>query len=345
MQENKFVAVCFNEHGMMLTENGALLRLDISTTDPKLLAKDVHDRLTHLYGSHMLGDLVYSDNHEHGMMLFLSDQSRGEWTPIGQLPEIDKPIILHLQQTLMNPNLPQMGNCYENTTTGEAYYIINLLSENGGGKRFMLIESTMADEPMVLPTDAFWGMPMRWIPHVRMNTIMQKKPETLIDRAKEFAIRAHNQCNQRYQGKPYSYHLSQVIEVHNDYKHLLPEEDREQVEAELWVHDVLEDTQVTYNDMKKELGVRIADGAWSMTNDQGRNRSERNSPAYYQRLAADVYGEYKKLCDRLANVRNSKRFGHSMGEQYKKELVSFESNLRMSDRYALMWNELKENLL
>ena len=226
---------------------------------------------------------------------------------------------------------------------GEAFYIIYLMDDRNRNKKFALVESTMGEEPMVLPTDVFWGLTMKWVPHLRYMQIFQHIPETLADRAKHFFIRAHNNTNHRYDGKPYSFHLTMVVNKFHKFKHLIDESDHDRVEAELWGHDGIEDVRLTYNDVKEAFNEDIAEGCYSMTNDKGRNRKARAGKSYYDGLAADEYGEFKKLCDRLANMENSLTKGHSMGKQYRKEFESFENSLRThGDTYKEMWDELKE---
>jgi hypothetical protein len=61
----------------------------------------------------------------------------------------------------------------------------------------------------------------------------------------EYAIDAHNDCNQKYDGKPYSRHLSLVHEAGLAFIYLIPSDEQEEVLAGCWVHDVLEDTHKT----------------------------------------------------------------------------------------------------
>jgi hypothetical protein len=346
-KKNKLVVLCFNEKSEILTEGGKLPRFEINVEDPSALAGDVYERIKSKYGVHALGEMIYDGTSygtdEYGIMMFLENLNVGEWTPIGKLDESQ--ILGHLNNTLFNANVPMMGQCYYNTKTTEGYYIIHTINDNVRGTKFLVIESTMAEEPMILPSDSFWGMPIKWISHAQLSVLMQDETDTLVKKARKFFIAAHNSCNSRYDGKPYSHHLSQVIDEFNRYKHLIPEADWDHVESELWGHDCIEDTPLTFNDVKKEMGHDIAMGCWSMTNDQGRNRDERNSFAYYTRLAEDRFGEFKKLCDRLANTRNSVARGHSMGEKYKTEYESFKNKLNTNgDKYAEMWSDLEELL-
>ncbi len=325
------------------------------STEPDEIRKLLTTRITEQTGNAGgPGDLVYDDYDDDGtrVLVFLCflksyEVENGKWVPLPKInngnPDLMERIRIHLNNTLFNAQVMKVGNCYENVTTGEAYYVIHLINDNMRQKNFLVLESTMATEPLVLPSDAFWGVPMKWVSHLRYVDVLQYKPEGLAERARHFFISAHNMANQRYDGKPYSFHLGKVVDEFNTFKHLIPEADHGQVEAELWGHDGLEDARLTYNDVKEAFGSHLADGVYSMTEDKGKNRKQRLGDHYYDGLAKDEYGEFKKLCDRLANVRNSVETGHSMGGGYRKELNNFEKRLNTHrDAYEEMWDELKQ---
>ena len=76
----------------------------------------------------------------------------------------------------------------------------------------------------------------------------------ILTKSKEFAEYHHNGTNHKYDGKPYTYHLSMVVEVAERFIHLIPVNKRDAVLAACWCHDTIEDCRVTYNDVKSELG-------------------------------------------------------------------------------------------
>jgi len=356
--------------GMIFNAAGEVLKVSVSTTDLLIPSVTVDDALTpeekmgklvetmnELTGVNTgLGDVIYDDygsdsNQLLVFMAFLEDYDNInedlEWMPLHSIDHEDNTNIMyilhiHLINTLFNTQKMRMGNCYENIVTGETYYVIHVINDNMRNKNFLILESTMAQEPIVLPSDAFWGMSMRWVSHLRFMEMVQYTPTTMAERAKYYFINAHNMTNHRYDGKPYSFHLSGVVEQFNKFKHLIPEEHWDHVEAELWGHDGIEDARLTFNDVKDVLNEQIAEGCYVMTNDKGRNRKTRAGQPYYDGLAADEFGEFKKLCDRLANMENSISNGHTMGGMYTKEFDSFETTLRThGDTYKEMWDTLK----
>jgi len=368
VKTESYAALIFNGKGEILTNLNATTDLVLpyvnvsvptqgnNTDNVKYAMDKLVETLNEFTGMDTgLGDLVYDDYRADGTRIFVfmgfvttdTVNDGTAWTPLSKfkpLPDGDIMNVLHMHliNTLFNTQLMKMGNCYENTVTGEAIYVIYIIDDNMRNKKFLVVESTMGEEPLVLPMDAYWGMPMKWISHVRFMEIVMKIPKTLADIAKHLFITAHNMTNHRYGGKPYSYHLSAVVEQFHKYKQLIPEEDWDRVEAELYGHDSLEDARLTFNNIKDVFGEVIAEGCYSMTNDKGRNRKTRAGKAYYAGLAVDKYGEFKKLCDRLANTTDAVNNGHSMLGVHKKELSAFEKRLRThGDTYKEMWDELK----
>ena len=76
--------------------------------------------------------------------------------------------------------------------------------------------------------------------------------------AKTFAIQCHRDVNQKYRDLPYEYHLLMVVRIALKFIHLIPEEDQKDVIDGCWVHDVIEDTGKTYNDVKRATNEAVA---------------------------------------------------------------------------------------
>lgn len=356
--------------GMIFNGSGQILVLDSAETDMKIPSVSIDDALqpdekmaalvesinTVTGANSGLGDVIFdgydTDNNQLIVfMSFLEDYDNiidgASWVSLSDTHNDDETSIMHtlhihLINTLFNTQKMQMGNCYENVVTCETYYVIHIVNDNMRKKNFLILESTMGAEPLVLPSDAFWGVPMKWVSHLRFMEMVQYQPVTMAEKAKYFFINAHNMTNQRYDGKPYSFHLASTVEQFHKFKYLIPDEHWDHVEAELWGHDGIEDARLTFNDVKQILNEQVAEGCYTMTNDKGRTRKDRAGKAYYDGLAADEFGEFKKMCDRLANVENSISNGHSMMGAYTKELDDFESKLRThGDKYKDMWDALK----
>ena len=142
-----------------------------------------------------------------------------------------------------------------------------------------------------------------------------------------FAIEAHQSTNHLYDGKPYSFHLAMAAHYAQTFIHLIPNEDRGVVMGAVWLHDVIEDCRLTYNDVAKVAGSQIADIVYALTNDKGKTRKERASAAYYEGIRSTPYAVFVKMCDRMANVHYSREMQSVMFEVYKQENESFIFNL------------------
>jgi (p)ppGpp synthase/HD superfamily hydrolase len=98
-----------------------------------------------------------------------------------------------------------------------------------------------------------------------------------------------------------------------------------------WGHDLIEDTRVSYNDVKNHLGQDAADIIYAVTNEKGKNRKERANDKYYEGIRNTPGAVFVKLCDRIANVQYSKMTGSRMFEMYKKENDDFIVQLGWDD--------------
>lgn len=147
-----------------------------------------------------------------------------------------------------------------------------------------------------------------------------------IKRAKEIGIQAHANTNHLYDGKPYATHL-EMVEAWANF--LLPEvfpyAIRENTElcisilCACWLHDVIEDCRMTYNDVKEATNTQIADLVYAVTNEKGKNRSQRANFNYYAEMGKIPGARFLKMCDRLANIEYSILSKSKMFKMYKEE--------------------------
>ena len=140
----------------------------------------------------------------------------------------------------------------------------------------------------------------------------------------------HEKTNHLYDNHPYSYHLEMVADelkwaIEN--AAWFPEDKMETILLAAYGHDLIEDTRVTYNDVKDILGEETADIIYAVTNEKGKTRSERANDKYYEGIRANPLAVIVKLADRVANVTYSKNVGSSMFNKYKKENENFLKSL------------------
>lgn len=165
----------------------------------------------------------------------------------------------------------------------------------------------------------------------------------LVIKAKRYALKCHTETNHTYDGKPYETHLQMVVDYACKYASLIDDEALEIVLAAAWTHDTIEDCRQTYNHVKAELGIQVAEITYALTNEKGRTRRERANSIYYEGIRQIPFAAYVKLCDRLANVKYSKDNGSSMIDAYRKEHKHFRTELLVAG-FQLMWDELEELL-
>lgn len=137
----------------------------------------------------------------------------------------------------------------------------------------------------------------------------------LIDKARHFAIEKHG--NQKYGIEPYSVHLDRVFDI---FKGLGI--DDLTIGIGCYLHDVLEDTNCTFEEIWKEFGWKVAQLVFLVTDEHGSNRKERKEKTY-PKINSSVDAILLKMCDRLANVSASKKYSPKLFEMYKNEHEDF----------------------
>lgn len=179
-----------------------------------------------------------------------------------------------------------------------------------------------------------------------METVDTKKVaeySALID----WCIAQHDSTNHLYGDYlPYRFHLELVAKNARKFVHLLTDKEiahtvghpttlKEAIIVAAYGHDLIEDTRVTYNDVKNMLGETVAEIIFALTNEKGRNRSERANEKYYAGILSTPGARFVKLCDRIANVEFGKLMGSRMVNMYRKENFNFEYHLKRSNNKDL----------
>ncbi|MGX1804470.1 HD domain-containing protein [Nocardia sp. NPDC055321] len=153
-----------------------------------------------------------------------------------------------------------------------------------------------------------------------------------------FAVAAHG--GQLYGGLPYVMHLAAVRGVLRDFGIA------GDVGVAAWLHDVVEDTAVTVDEVRSGFGDGVAELVWAVTG-VGANRQARNADAY-AKIGEWPEAVVLKLADRIANVEAGSR-GSSLWEMYRREHPAFKAALSVpsglvGDRETVtrMWARLDE---
>ena len=140
----------------------------------------------------------------------------------------------------------------------------------------------------------------------------------------DWCIEQHRKTNHFYDRYlPYEFHLRMVNNVYEEFQSLLDEDLNLCCGKAVWGHDLIEDTRVSYNDVKNYLDEESADIIYAVTNDKGKNRKERAGDKYYEGIRNTPGAVFVKLCDRIANVQYGKMTKSRMFEMYKNENPEF----------------------
>lgn len=157
--------------------------------------------------------------------------------------------------------------------------------------------------------------------------------DKLVKEARMVAVRAHG--NQDYDGIfPYEKHLDDVVDVLKRFsfgnKYLIAG----------FLHDSIEDGDISYNKITEYFGDSVAGMVFAVSDELGRNRTERKSKTY-PKIKANPDAVIIKLADRIANIQHGGKVA-----MYKKEYDGFKNALRdKHDRISEpMWDYLSELL-
>lgn len=167
---------------------------------------------------------------------------------------------------------------------------------------------------------------------------MSASRSVAVELARSHAITAHR--DQLYGGRPYVVHLDAVhdVLVETGYG------SNEPALVAAYLHDILEDTAVTWFEIEKYFGRAIADIVLFCTDPPGKTRKERKAKACSRwRARLDSRGHEAldthvavKVADRIANVRASD--GRRL-KMYRKEAKAFHDALAPHRLLAVLERE------
>ncbi len=141
----------------------------------------------------------------------------------------------------------------------------------------------------------------------------------LIQRARDFATRAHQRIDQRrkYSGQPYDVHLAAVASL------VAGVTDDPETIAAAWLHDVVEDTTVTFDDLRREFGTpvqRLVEELTDTSRPSQGNRAARKDIDRRHLAAASPRGQTVKLADLIDNCDDITRHDQRFARVYLQEM-------------------------
>jgi (p)ppGpp synthase/HD superfamily hydrolase len=143
-------------------------------------------------------------------------------------------------------------------------------------------------------------------------------------------VAEENHSGQKYDGMfPYTKHLDDVVNVLKSFgysgKYIVAG----------YLHDAIEDTTISYNDIKDYFGVEVAEIVYCVTDELGRNRKERKEKTL-PKIASNPDAIIVKLADRIANIKHGGKV-----TMYAKEHSEFKSYLYKPGLCDDMWESLE----
>jgi (p)ppGpp synthase/HD superfamily hydrolase len=152
--------------------------------------------------------------------------------------------------------------------------------------------------------------------------------------AKTFAALVHDE--KRYGAEPYSRHLQDVVDVLLKF-----EVTTKDILAAGYLHDVLEDTEVTKDTLLNLFGSRVTELVFAVTDGEGKNRAERKAAMYPKVRYMGPDALMVKLADRIANVSHAIAANNiPMFMMYGKEQPHFAKELRSFGMMDRWWAKL-----
>lgn len=178
-------------------------------------------------------------------------------------------------------------------------------------------------------------MKMEKVEFIAVGMLKNKNMESqLIKRARQLAFSYHK--NQKYGLHPYSYHLDSVVKLVKLYSYMIPEDLKEDAICIAYLHDILEDTLCTQDEILRALNPRILLIVKLLT------KNESDLEKYFNKIALDDLAIFIKLCDRYSNILESIRDGnHRKLAKYKEQNPLF-IRILLDKKYNDLIKEIKK---
>lgn len=152
---------------------------------------------------------------------------------------------------------------------------------------------------------------------------------SVLERARAVAVAAHG--NAKYGHLPYWAHLSEVVSILKAFGVV-----DEAVLAAAWLHDAVEDTDLSLAEIEAEFGPEVAKIVDLVSKPAGGS-----SEAYFEGIAEHPGAVAVKLADRIANWSGAKRSGLKRLEaKYEAEYPVLLKHLYKPGLYGGMFHEL-----
>jgi (p)ppGpp synthase/HD superfamily hydrolase len=137
-------------------------------------------------------------------------------------------------------------------------------------------------------------------------------------------------------------HLKDVVEhVQKHYDDVLNYSPIDRVVAAAWLHDVVEDTTTSEEEITERFGWDVGSIVYCLTDKEGKNRMERHLHTYHL-IRRNPDATLVKLCDRRHNQARSIEHGERWMSMYLKEYIYFKFALWEPNEFVELWEELDQ---
>jgi len=152
---------------------------------------------------------------------------------------------------------------------------------------------------------------------------MFKSDNTLFQKAHQFAKQKHSRQKRKFTGEPYIGHPENVFNV------LAQITDDVNVLAAGLLHDTIEDTETTYEDIKLKFNQKIADLVLELTSDRDQIRLLGKEQYLVQKMSSMSDRAFIiKLVDRMDNLKDLDKTDCDFTKKYVEETEFILKNLK-----------------
>ena len=153
-----------------------------------------------------------------------------------------------------------------------------------------------------------------------------------LDKAIQFATKAHEGQTRKYTGEPYIVHPLSVMEIVKTVDHT------EEMLMAAVLHDTVEDTDVTLQDIDREFGPVVAQLVEELTDvskPEDGNRAFRKGLDREHSAQASAQGQTIKIADLLDNTKSITEHDEHFAKVYMKEKALLLQILDKADKILL----------
>ena len=150
----------------------------------------------------------------------------------------------------------------------------------------------------------------------------------MLDEVLKFATKAHGNQKRKYTGEPYIVHPIAVSEIVQTVPHT------DEMVAAALLHDVVEDTPVTIQEIETKFGSKVAELVGWLTDisrPEDGNRKTRKALDRDHSASAPAEAQTIKLADLIDNTKSIERYDPGFYQVYRQEKIALLDVLTKGD--------------